>query len=162
MGFGDSASDALEIKDLGDGQGGYRSLTLTIANMSERSYDDGDVAYFLHFQGAKKALRLNVTNTKHLLAMHGVPADNNDIEALSAHYRGKIVELFVDPHVQYKGATVGGLRIGPAQAQAGAVSGGNGVGEQAPAPPASPQPPAQAEDDPFAPSGQAPTDDIPF
>jgi hypothetical protein len=58
----------------------------------------------LSFSELPKKLTVNTTNTKTLVAMYG----GKDIDTA---WIGKTVILFVDPHVQYAGKEVKGIRV---------------------------------------------------
>ena len=83
-------------------------MQLTIKGISAKDYDreDGtkDRKGVLSFQEIEKKLTINSTNTKTLASMYG---DKN----IDTAWIGKTVTLFVDPHVQYAGKEVKGIRI---------------------------------------------------
>jgi len=98
-------SEYLRSEDVEEA-GGEMELTITTITKKEYADDDGkkEVKGQLTFAELEKKLTLNVTNTKTLAAMFG----DQDIDK---HWIGKTILLYVDPHVQYAGKEVKGIRI---------------------------------------------------
>lgn len=98
-------SEYLKSEDIEEAGG---ELQFTIKGIAVKDYDrdDGskDRKGVLSFFETGKKLTINSTNNKTLIAMYG----GKDIDTA---WMGKTVTLFVDPHVQYAGKEVKGIRI---------------------------------------------------
>ena len=109
-------SEFLKSEDVEDSGG---ELMLTIAGVNRREYEEEDgkktVKGVLNFEETEKRLALNVTNTNTVAAMFG--RDNIDKEWI-----GKSIILYVDPHVQYAGKEVKGIRVRLIDKKADAVT----------------------------------------
>jgi hypothetical protein len=98
-------SKFLKSEDIED-SGGEMQLTVKGVSIKEYEEDDGGKTRkgLLGFVEIEKELALNATNTKTMCAMFG----DKDIDKV---WLGKTITLFVDPHVQYAGKEVKGIRI---------------------------------------------------
>lgn len=98
-------SEYLKPEDV-EASGGELQLTVKGVDRKEYEEDDGTKTRkgILSFAETEKKLTLNVTNTKIMVAMFG----EKDIDKT---WIGKSIILWVDPHVQYAGKEVKGLRI---------------------------------------------------
>jgi len=73
----------------------------------------------MHFEGGTKSLVLNATNWNTLEAVYGEDTDD---------WRGRAVELYIDPGVVYAGKRVGGVRVRvPSNGRRAAPAGGDDV-----------------------------------
>lgn len=94
-------------------------MEFTIKGVSAKEYDEEDGTKtrkgILTFVETEKKMTLNVTNTKVLSTMFG----DKDIDKT---WIGKTVVLYVDPHVQYAGKEVKGLRIRLVDPKADAIT----------------------------------------
>lgn len=83
-------------------------MQLTVKDIGVKDYEEDDGKKtrkgILSFAETDKKLTLNTTNNKTMSAMFG----DKDIEK---NWIGKAIFLFVDPHVQYGGKEVKGIRI---------------------------------------------------
>jgi hypothetical protein len=98
-------SEYLKSEDIEEA-GGEMQLTIKSVGFKDYDRDDGskDRRGILSFNELPKKLTVNATNTKTLVAMYG----GKDIDKT---WIGKVVILYVDPHVQYAGKEVKGIRI---------------------------------------------------
>lgn len=98
-------SEYLKSEDVEEA-GGELQLTITQVGFKDFDRDEGkkDRKGILTFAEIAKKLTLNPTNTKIVCAMFG---DKN----IDTAWLGKTVTLYVDPHVQYAGKEVKGIRI---------------------------------------------------
>jgi len=98
-------SEYLKSEDVED-EGGEMQLTVRGVSIKEYEEDDGAKTRkgLLSFVETEKKLALNATNNKTMCAMFG----DKDIDK---NWLGKAIVLFVDPHVQYAGKEVKGIRI---------------------------------------------------
>ena len=98
-------SEYLKSEDVEDAGG---EMQLTVKGIAARDYEEDDGAKtrkgILNFVETDKKLTLNVTNNKTMCAMFG---DKN----IDVNWIGKIITLYVDPHVPYQGKEVKGIRI---------------------------------------------------
>jgi hypothetical protein len=79
-------------------------LTVKEVRLEEMPGDEGEKRWVLSFREIPKGLVLNTTLIRMLEKTHGRNSDD---------WLGKKVILFVDPSVQFKGQTMGGLRLRP-------------------------------------------------
>lgn len=80
---------------------------LTIASFEKQSLRQDERTkekWVLHFAGREGGLALNDTNGRVLCELFGKEMDE---------WIGKAICLYVDPHVQYNGSQVAGIRIRP-------------------------------------------------
>lgn len=88
-------------------------IRLTMSRVTEEMVkgDRGDEhKYVLHFEErGVKAMILNVGNRKRLITGFGDETDD---------WRGKQIEVYVDPNVEMGGEVVGGIRVRPVEKQA--------------------------------------------
>jgi len=109
-------SEFLTSEDIEDAGG---EMQLTTKGIARKEYDEDDgtkkIRGVLSFHELDKKLTLNVTNNKTMQAMFG--SKNIEVEWI-----GKPVILFVDPHVQYAGKEVKGIRIRLIDPKADAVT----------------------------------------
>lgn len=98
-------SEYLKSEDIEEA-GGEMQLTIKGVGFKDYDRDDGskDRRGILSFNELPKKLTVNATNAKTLIAMYG----GKDIDKA---WIGKAVILFVDPHVQYAGKEVKGIRV---------------------------------------------------
>jgi hypothetical protein len=98
-------SEYLKSEDIEEA-GGEMQLTIKGVGFKDYDRDDGtkDRRGILSFSELPKKLTVNSTNAKTLIAMYG----GKDIDKT---WIGKTVILFVDPHVQYAGKEVKGIRV---------------------------------------------------
>ncbi len=83
-----------------DLQGRVAQVTMSHIKMEE--VEKGTMKPVLYFTGKELGLALNKTNAGILEALYGDETDR---------WIGQPIELYVDPHVQYQGRTVEGLRV---------------------------------------------------
>lgn len=109
-------SEYLRSEDI-EAAGGEMQLTTKGISVKEYEEDDGAKTRkgVLTFVETDKKLTLNVTNNKILCAMFG----DKDIDKA---WIGKVIILYVDPHVQYAGKEVKGIRIRLIDPKADAVT----------------------------------------
>lgn len=98
-------SEYLKSEDI-ENAGGEMQLTITGIGVKDYDREDGtkDRKGVMTFAEVDKKLTINSTNNKTLIAMYG----GKDIDKV---WIGKPVILYVDPHVQYAGKEVKGIRI---------------------------------------------------
>ena len=98
-------SEYLKSEDI-ETNGGEMQLTISGISVKDYEREDGtkDRKGILSFVEIEKRMTLNATNNKVLVAMYG----GKDIDKT---WLGKSVILYVDPHVQYAGKEVKGIRI---------------------------------------------------
>jgi hypothetical protein len=95
----------------GAGNNVYHSPILKIADVSiglvkSRESPDGDEMTFLHFQGIRRKLGLNSTNSKTIESLTGTPIPRGWV--------GATIQLYVDPQARYpKGEKGPAIRIRP-------------------------------------------------
>lgn len=80
---------------------------LTIASFEKQSLRQGERTvekWVLHFHEREGGLALNDTNGRVLCELLGKEMDG---------WIGRPISLFVDPHIQYNGSPVAGIRIRP-------------------------------------------------
>ena len=94
------STPSLKSEDVGE-----NGLVAVIEDVIEASIktDDGlEQKIMVKFEGEEKHLVLNKTNSVTLSLAYGAETDD---------WRGKEVELYVDPNVEYMGRKVGGIRV---------------------------------------------------
>src|SRR5688572_29377250 len=98
-------SEYLRSEDV-EAAGGELQYTIKAASRKEYDGENGakEVKGVLIFNETPKKLTINATNTKTLVAMYGG-------QNIDTAWVGKNVILFVDPHVQYAGKEVKGIRV---------------------------------------------------
>jgi hypothetical protein len=98
-------SEYLKSEDIEEAGG---EMQLTVKGVGVKDYEEDDGAKtrkgILSFVETEKKLTLNATNNKTMCAMYGD-------KGIDAAWLGKTIILFVDPHVQYGGKEVKGIRI---------------------------------------------------
>ena len=95
-----SSSKFLSKSDLG-----ARECPATIAGVREVAMPGGDDKLVVDFARSDKCLVVQPPILKALIAAFGDETD---------HWIGRRIVVFVDPNVQFAGATVGGIRVRPA------------------------------------------------
>jgi hypothetical protein len=112
--FGQSESQYVSKDDLEMPDGSYTTVPVTIDRMTVEVVEkDGkkDEKYTVYFVGKEKGLLLNVTNETVLINSFGAPPSSDPV-ALTQHYGGKNLTLYVDPTVRNpSGGKPGGLRL---------------------------------------------------
>ena len=98
-------SEFLKSEDI-ENNGGEMQLTVKSIGVKDYERDDGtkDRKGVMTFNEIDKKLTINSTNNKIMISMYG----GKDIDV---NWIGKPVILYVDPHVQYAGKEVKGIRI---------------------------------------------------
>lgn len=82
---------------------GQKRPIVTISGVDITEFD-GEKKLVLKFAGKEKGMALNKTNLLIISEAFGHETD---------HWRGKKVELWVDPYVTFGGKVVGGLKVTP-------------------------------------------------